>query len=129
MHDMGLWKVLMMLYEVFHSRRINIPMSLNGKEHMYISIQLVCIWWFKWCHIWMCSYTCVFRSSRIFVCLYIQVMISLIFMFGCACILVFSKVVEYLYACITMLWVHIFLCLDMHVCLYSPKLWSTCICI
>jgi hypothetical protein len=26
----------MMLYEVFHARRINMPMSLNGTEHMCI---------------------------------------------------------------------------------------------
>jgi hypothetical protein len=28
-------------YMVFSARRINIPMSLNGREHMSISIQLV----------------------------------------------------------------------------------------
>jgi hypothetical protein len=150
-----------------------------GKKHMYISIRLDCIWWFKWCHIWVCMYSYILRSSVIFVCLYDQVMMSmvfvfdwamsnldvsvylyfqssgifvclydqildvndfhvwlmscfnvlvylysrssgisvclydrdmmsLIFMFGCACILICSEVVEYLYACITRLWGHWF---------------------
>jgi hypothetical protein len=43
MHYISLCKVLMMFYEVFHARPINMVMSLNGKEHMYISIQLNCI--------------------------------------------------------------------------------------
>jgi hypothetical protein len=30
----------MIFYEIFYARRINIPISFNGKENMYISIRL-----------------------------------------------------------------------------------------
>jgi hypothetical protein len=78
---------------------------------MCIFIRLDCIWWFKWCHGWMCVYTYILQSSEIFVCLYDQVMMSMIFRiwlsdvkFRCACIPIFSEVVEYLYTCITRFW-------------------------
>jgi uncharacterized membrane protein YhaH (DUF805 family) len=51
MHDMNLWKKFMIFYEIFYARRINIPISFNGKENMYISIRLDYIWWFKRCHV------------------------------------------------------------------------------
>jgi hypothetical protein len=49
---------------------------------------------------------------------------SLIFMFGCACIFVLSEIMEYMYACKTRLWGHRFLYLKMPICLCFPKLWS-----
>jgi len=66
--------------EVFHHRCINMPISLNGKEHMYIYIQLDCIW-FEWCLVWICQYIYILRSFGIFLCLYDQVMMSMIFIF------------------------------------------------
>jgi hypothetical protein len=47
----------------------------------------------------MCLYICSLKSSGIVVCLYNQAMRSLIFMLRDACMLVFPKVVEYLYMC------------------------------
>jgi hypothetical protein len=125
----------------FCARRINMHMCLSGREHMYISIRLVCIW-FKWYLVWICIYTYILRSCGIYVCLYDQAMMSwfsywlmlcldvpvylyspklwnicmlvwsgnnvLISMFGCARILIFFEVVEYMYACMTSQWSHWF---------------------
>jgi hypothetical protein len=51
--------------------------------------------------------------------------------FGCICIPIFSEVVEYLYACILCFgcpWLYdkLMSCFDVHVYLYSPKLWNIC---
>jgi len=70
---------LMMLYEIW-TRRINMPMCLNGKEHRYISNWLDCIW-FKWCLNWMCLYTYILWNCGILVCLYDQVMMSMVFLY------------------------------------------------
>jgi hypothetical protein len=119
-----------MFYEVFRARCINIPMSLNGKERIYISIRLDCIWWFKRCQGWMCLYIYIHQSGEIFVCLYDQVFTLLIFMFDlndfmfwCACILVFSEVVEYMYVRMIDIWCHWFSCWD--VCMHTCILWSS----
>jgi len=58
----------------------NMPMSLNEKEHRYISIRLDYIW-FKWCRVWMCIYTYILWSCGIYVWLYDHVMISMVFIF------------------------------------------------
>jgi len=138
---------LMMLYEIW-ARHINMPMCLNGKEHRYISNRLDCIW-FKWCLSWMCLYTYVLWSCGILVCLYDQVMMSMVFLYSPKlwniCMLVWSwyDVVDfqdwmYLYICIlrscgismslynqamrSLIWY-----LEMPVCLYSPKFRNACI--
>jgi hypothetical protein len=94
---------------------------------LYDQVIMSLIFMFHWCHVWMCLYTCILQSGGISVCSYNRDMMSFIFMFGCVCILVLSEVVEYLYACITRLWGHWFLCLKIHVCLCSSKLWNACI--
>jgi hypothetical protein len=54
---------------------------VSMEKNICISIRLNCIWWFKRCHGCMCLYTCILWSSGIFVCLYDQVIMSLIFLF------------------------------------------------
>jgi hypothetical protein len=58
---------------------------------------------YDWCYVFMCMYTYIPQSCGISVCLYDWDTMSLTFVFGCACILIFPEVLGYLYACITQL--------------------------
>jgi hypothetical protein len=81
----------------FHVRRINMYMSLNGKEHMYISIRLDDIRCFKGTKL-DCAEILAF--PRIWKCLYlcIAVLDALCFLLSRTCMLVFPKQ-ECLYTC------------------------------
>jgi hypothetical protein len=51
------WRVIWFANDAFMTRRINISMCLNGKEHMYISTRLVCIWFERWqVGTYLCTY-------------------------------------------------------------------------
>jgi hypothetical protein len=63
---------MMMLYVVFHARRINMPMNLNGTKHKYIITADL--------HMIICKDACILRSCGMLACEYNWVMISFVSM-------------------------------------------------
>jgi hypothetical protein len=86
---MLIWAEVVSYYDGMHDMSFNevlwdfvldilICLCVLMEEDMYISIRLICIW-FEWCLVWMCLYTYIIRSCGIYVCLYDQVMMSMVF--------------------------------------------------